>query len=68
MDATQNRKKDKTRWLRREQAKQTQQLPSPDGDFYGITDAEAIYSYEGTNDINTLIVGQAITGMRAAFM
>lgn len=27
-----------------------------------FTDAEAIYSYEGTNEINTLIVGRAITG------
>jgi len=26
-------------------------------------DVEAIYSYEGTNEINTLVVGRAITGM-----
>lgn len=30
-----------------------------------FADAEAIYSYEGTNDINTLIVGRAITGYGA---
>lgn len=30
-----------------------------------FADAEAIYSYEGTNDINTLIVGRAITGLGA---
>lgn len=30
-----------------------------------FADAEAIYSYEGTNDINTLIVGRAITGFSA---
>jgi glutaryl-CoA dehydrogenase len=30
-----------------------------------FADAEAIYSYEGTNEINTLIVGRAITGMSA---
>lgn len=28
-------------------------------------DAEAIYSYEGTNEINTLIVGRAATGISA---
>ncbi len=28
-------------------------------------DAEAIYSYEGTNEINTLVVGRAITGESA---
>jgi glutaryl-CoA dehydrogenase len=28
-------------------------------------DAEALYSYEGTREINTLIVGRAITGMGA---
>jgi glutaryl-CoA dehydrogenase len=27
--------------------------------------AEAIYSYEGTREINTLIVGRAITGLSA---
>ncbi len=36
---------------------------------YGIArsfaDAEAIYSYEGTYDINTLVVGRAITGISA---
>ncbi|HEV7184050.1 MAG TPA: acyl-CoA dehydrogenase family protein [Leifsonia sp.] len=31
-----------------------------------FTDAEAIYSYEGTREMNTLIVGRAITG-HAAF-
>ncbi|MDF2966990.1 MAG: mmgC 12 [Nocardioidaceae bacterium] len=30
-----------------------------------VADAEAIYSYEGTREINTLIVGRAITGMGA---
>ena len=30
-----------------------------------FADAEAIYSYEGTNEINTLIVGRAITGTGA---
>ena len=28
-------------------------------------DSEAIYSYEGTREINTLIVGRAITGLGA---
>jgi glutaryl-CoA dehydrogenase len=27
-----------------------------------VADAEALYSYEGTREINTLIVGRAITG------
>ena len=27
--------------------------------------AEAIYSYEGTREINTLVVGRAITGFSA---
>jgi glutaryl-CoA dehydrogenase len=30
-------------------------------------DSEAIYSYEGTREMNTLIVGRAITG-KAAFV
>ena len=30
-----------------------------------VADAEAIYSYEGTREINTLIVGRAITGKSA---
>ncbi len=30
-----------------------------------VADAEAIYSYEGTKEINTLIVGRAITGVSA---
>jgi glutaryl-CoA dehydrogenase len=30
-----------------------------------FADAEAIYSYEGTNEINTLIVGRALTGVGA---
>ncbi|HEY5361345.1 MAG TPA: acyl-CoA dehydrogenase family protein [Streptosporangiaceae bacterium] len=30
-----------------------------------VADAEAIYSYEGTREINTLIVGRAITGTAA---
>jgi glutaryl-CoA dehydrogenase len=36
---------------------------------YGVAkhfaDTEAIYSYEGTNEINTLVVGRAITGFSA---
>ncbi len=36
---------------------------------YGVArffaDAEALYSYEGTHEMNTLIVGRAITGMSA---
>jgi glutaryl-CoA dehydrogenase len=30
-----------------------------------FADAEAIYSYEGSNEINTMIVGRAITGHSA---
>jgi glutaryl-CoA dehydrogenase len=30
-----------------------------------MADIEGAYTYEGTNDVNTLIVGQAITGYRA---
>jgi len=30
-----------------------------------MADIEGVYSYEGTNDVNTLIVGQAITGYKA---
>jgi glutaryl-CoA dehydrogenase len=30
-----------------------------------VADAEAIYSYEGTPEMNTLIVGKAITGFSA---
>ncbi len=30
-----------------------------------VADAEAIYSYEGTREINTLIVGRAYTGTSA---
>jgi glutaryl-CoA dehydrogenase len=30
-----------------------------------VADAEALYSYEGTREINTLIVGRAITGQSA---
>ncbi len=30
-----------------------------------FSDAEAIYSYEGTQEINTLVVGRAITGIAA---
>lgn len=30
-----------------------------------VADAEAIYSYEGTKEINSLIVGRAITGSSA---
>ena len=32
-----------------------------------FADAEALYSYEGTREMNTLIVGRAITG-KAAFV
>ena len=30
-----------------------------------VADAEAIYSYEGTRQINSLIVGRAVTGFSA---
>lgn len=30
-----------------------------------MADIEGVYTYEGTNDVNTLVVGQAITGHRA---
>jgi acyl-CoA dehydrogenase-like protein len=30
-----------------------------------VADAEAIYSYDGTREMNTLIVGRAITGLSA---
>ena len=30
-----------------------------------VADAEAIYSYEGTREINTMVVGRAITGISA---
>jgi glutaryl-CoA dehydrogenase len=30
-----------------------------------FADAEALYSYEGTREMNTLIVGKAITGLSA---
>jgi glutaryl-CoA dehydrogenase len=30
-----------------------------------FADAEAIYSYEGTREMNTLIVGRALTGIQA---
>ena len=30
-----------------------------------MADAEAIYSYEGTREINTLVVGRAITSLSA---
>jgi alkylation response protein AidB-like acyl-CoA dehydrogenase len=30
-----------------------------------VADAEAIYSYEGIREINTLVVGRAITGLSA---
>jgi glutaryl-CoA dehydrogenase len=30
-----------------------------------VADAEAIYSYEGTREMNTLILGRAITGLSA---
>ena len=32
-----------------------------------FADAEALYSYEGTREMNTLIVGRALTG-QAAFV
>ena len=38
-------------------------LEKPLGPF--VADSEAIYSYEGTREINTLIVGRAITGLGA---
>jgi glutaryl-CoA dehydrogenase len=30
-----------------------------------FADAEAVYSYEGTHEINSLVVGRAITGKGA---
>jgi len=30
-----------------------------------VANAEAIYSYEGTREINTLVVGRGITGLGA---
>ena len=30
-----------------------------------VADAEAIYSYEGTREMNTLIVGKSIAGLSA---
>jgi acyl-CoA oxidase len=30
-----------------------------------LTDIEAIYTYEGTYDINTLVAGREITGLPA---
>ena len=30
-----------------------------------FSDAEALYSYEGTREMNTLIVGRSITGFNA---
>ena len=30
-----------------------------------FADAEAVYTFEGTHDMNTLIVGRAITGIAA---
>jgi glutaryl-CoA dehydrogenase len=30
-----------------------------------FADMEAVYSYEGTSEINTLVVGREITGMQA---
>jgi glutaryl-CoA dehydrogenase len=30
-----------------------------------FNDAEALYSYEGTREINTLVVGRSITGVGA---
>jgi glutaryl-CoA dehydrogenase len=33
-----------------------------------VADAEALYSYEGTREIQTLIVGRAVTGGLSAFV
>ena len=30
-----------------------------------FADSEAVYSYEGTNEVNTLVVGREITGVQA---
>jgi glutaryl-CoA dehydrogenase len=30
-----------------------------------FADMEAVYTYEGTNEINTLVVGREITGISA---
>lgn len=55
----------------REVVQQARELMGGNGILleYGVArlfaDAEAIYSYEGSNEINTLIVGRAITGFSA---
>lgn len=55
----------------REVVQQARELMGGNGILleYGVArlfaDAEAIYSYEGSNEINTLIVGRAITGFGA---
>jgi len=33
-----------------------------------VADAEALYSYEGTREMQTLIVGRAVTGGLSAFV
>ena len=30
-----------------------------------VADSEALYSYEGTREINTMVVGRAVTGLSA---
>ena len=30
-----------------------------------FVDMEAVYTYEGTNEVNTLVVGREITGIQA---
>ena len=45
---------------RRAAATQSKELPAKI-----FSDAEAIYTYEGSYEINTLIVGRAVTGVSA---
>ena len=43
--------------------------PAPSDSFHRVArhfaDMEAVYSYEGTNEVNTLVVGREITGIQA---
>ena len=47
----------------RKDGKQPKPLPAPNSDFYEF--AEALYSYEGTYQMQHLIVGKAVTGFSA---
>jgi hypothetical protein len=41
------------------------EVPLPDEDRRFVADSQAIYSYEGTREVNTLSVGRAVTGLGA---